>query len=231
MTTRDPDRMIRDFLAEGSERLADPVYDAVRADIDRKPQRVVIGPWRMPTVNKLVPIGLGVAAVIGVLVVGSQLVRPQPSSNVGANPGVGSSPAATPVQAGGTVSYRLDGGQTTTAVDMLVDGSAISGTAVTTFVNGTHSVRLECAVREGDYWAVAGTTEATTVSGERAGDWSAVIVKEGSPQSIGIWVSDAKTAGTDCAGWLGAIGLASIDAQNFSPVESGTLVPPPAAGS
>ena len=45
---RDPDRLIRDFLAEGQTELADPIYDVVRAEIDRKRQRVVIGPWRFP---------------------------------------------------------------------------------------------------------------------------------------------------------------------------------------
>ncbi|MBA3740634.1 MAG: hypothetical protein H0W98_05765, partial [Chloroflexi bacterium] len=71
--SRDPDRLIRAFLLEGEERLYDLVYDAVRASIEQKRQRVVIGPWRMPTFNKLVPIGLATAAVVTVLVVGSRL--------------------------------------------------------------------------------------------------------------------------------------------------------------
>ena len=45
---RDPDRLVHDFLMEGQTELADQVYDAVRATIEQKPQRVVIGPWRMP---------------------------------------------------------------------------------------------------------------------------------------------------------------------------------------
>ena len=72
---RDPDRLIHAFLMEGQTELADQVYDAVRANIEQKRQRVVIGPWRMPDImNKLVPIGLGAAAVVAVLVVGTQLV-------------------------------------------------------------------------------------------------------------------------------------------------------------
>jgi hypothetical protein len=81
-TPRDPDRLIHAFLLEGAEQLHDQVYDAVRADIDQKRQRVVIGPWRVPTVNKLVPIGLGAAAVIAVLFLGSRFIG-SPSSNVG----------------------------------------------------------------------------------------------------------------------------------------------------
>jgi hypothetical protein len=103
----------------------------------------------------------------------------------------------------------------------------VAGTAVTTFVGGTHTVRLECAARDGDTWAYGGTIEQTTVSGETAGKWSAVIVKDGSPQQVGIWLSDDKVEGSDCDGWLASIDLALIGAENFVPVASGALVPPP----
>ena len=69
--SRDPDRLIHAFVREGAEQLDDQVYDAVRAEIEQKRQRVVIGPWRVPNMNKLVPIGLGAAAVVAVLFVGS----------------------------------------------------------------------------------------------------------------------------------------------------------------
>jgi hypothetical protein len=115
-----------------------------------------------------------------------------------------------------------------TEVDAVADGAIVSGTAVTTLSSGTHTVRLECAARDGDTWALGGTTEQTTVPGERAGDWSAVIVKDGSPQQIGIWLSDDKSEGSDCDGWLASIDLAEIGLENFQPVESGALVPPPA---
>ena len=81
-TPRDPDRLIHAFLLEGAEQLQDQVYDVVRAEIDQKRQRVVIGPWRVPNVSKLVPIGLGAAAVIAVLFLGSQFIG-SPTSNVG----------------------------------------------------------------------------------------------------------------------------------------------------
>jgi len=81
-TPRDPDRLIHAFLLEGAEQMQDQVYDVVRAEIDQKRQRVVIGPWRVPTVTKLVPIGLGAAAVIAVLFLGSQYIG-SPTSNVG----------------------------------------------------------------------------------------------------------------------------------------------------
>ena len=61
--SRDPDRLIHAFLLEGEEQLQDQVYDAVRAEIEQKRQRAVFGPWRTPTMNKFVTIGLGAAAV------------------------------------------------------------------------------------------------------------------------------------------------------------------------
>lgn len=90
--SRDADRLIHAFLLEGEERLSDQVYDAVRAGIDHKRQRVVIGPWRMPTMNKFVPIGLGIAAVLAVLLLGSRLLA-SPTGTVG---GPGVEPTSTP---------------------------------------------------------------------------------------------------------------------------------------
>ena len=93
-TSRDPERLIHAFVREGAEQLDDQVYDAVRAEIEQKRQRVVIGPWRVPNMSKLVPIGLGAAALIAVLFVGSRFVG-SPSSNVG-GPAVEASPTSQP---------------------------------------------------------------------------------------------------------------------------------------
>jgi hypothetical protein len=93
---RDPDRLIRTYLFEGAERLNDQVYDAVRAEIDHKRQRVVIGPWRMPNMNKLVPIGLGAIAVVVALVVAVPFLNPSVSGGVGGAPTASPSPTAQP---------------------------------------------------------------------------------------------------------------------------------------
>ena len=92
---RDPDRLIDAFLHEGAEQLHDQVYDAIRSSIEHRRQRVVIGPWRLPNMNKLVPIGLGAAAVVVVLVVGAQLFRPAAPTAVGAAPSTAPTIAAT----------------------------------------------------------------------------------------------------------------------------------------
>lgn len=223
---RDPDRMIRAFLMDGQTELADPVFDAVRSTIEQRQQRVVIGPWRMPLMNKFVSIGLGAAAVVALLVIGIQLLGPAASSGVG-GPGATPSPTPSPTPVGGTVQYHMDGDAATTEVKAVTDGALVSGTAVTTRGTDTHTVQLECAAVDGDAWILAGTIEKTTFAGEVAGGWSAVIVKDGTPQQVGIWFSEDKVAGVDCGGWVATIDTATIPAQMFQPVESGALMPPP----
>jgi len=94
---RDPDRLIHEFLLDGAEELHDQVYDAVRADIEHRRQRAVIGPWRMPDImNKLVPIGLGAAAVVGALVIGTQYLGAPAPGGAGAAPSAAPSPTAAP---------------------------------------------------------------------------------------------------------------------------------------
>ncbi|HEX5014992.1 MAG TPA: hypothetical protein VFV72_12635 [Candidatus Limnocylindrales bacterium] len=91
--TRDPERMIHVFLLEGAEQMQDQVYDAIRAQVDLRPQRAVIGPWRVPALNKFVPIGLGAVAVVAVLFVGSRFIG-SPTPNVGGPPSQASASAA-----------------------------------------------------------------------------------------------------------------------------------------
>jgi len=88
----DPDRLVHAFLLEGEEQPSDPVYDAVRAEIEQTRQRAGIGLWRSPTMNKFVTIGLGAAAVVLALLVGTQLLG-SPSNNLG---GPGGEPTPTP---------------------------------------------------------------------------------------------------------------------------------------
>ena len=221
----DLDRQLQAFLTDGPTELPEQSFDAVRDRMETTRQRVFIGPWRFPDMNKLVPIGLGAAALVVALVVGIRLLGPPAPAGPGGAPSASPSPTPSPTPIGGIVHYRLDGLPATTEVDAVADGASVTGTAVTKF-KGVHTVRLECAGRDGDTWAFAGTTEKTTVSGERAGEWSAVIVRDGSPQRVGIWLSDPKSEGSDCDGWLALIDLAEIGDENFRPVESGALVSP-----
>ena len=123
--------------------------------------------------------------------------------------------------------YQLDGAPPRRRSTLVADGASVSGTAVTTFREGTHTVRLGCATRNGGTWVLGGTTEKSTVPGEPAGAWSAVIVKDGSPQQIAIWLSADPAAGSDCDAFLASIEPAELEPEAFNPVESGALVPPP----
>ena len=102
----------------------------------------------------------------------------------------------------------------------------MSGTARTQIGKGTHTVQLGCGARAGDMWAVAGKTEKSDVEGGRTGDWSAVIVKPGSPAKVGIWVSDDPSTASECGAWLKRIDFATLDPTLFDTVESGALTPP-----
>ena len=129
---------------------------------------------------------------------------------------------------GGIVHYQLDGAPATTEVDAVADGASVSGTAVTAFRGGTHTVRLGCAARYGGTWVLGGTIEKSTVPGESAGAWSAVTVKDGSPQQIAVWLSaGTPEAGSSCDAFLASFAPAELEPGAFNPVESGALVPPP----
>lgn len=152
-----------------------------------------------------------------------------PSQGTAASPAPEASSPATPGASGafgGTVQYKIDGGDATTEVNAVSDGASVSGTAITQFRGGTHIVQLGCAGRDGGSWVLGGTVEKTTVPGESAGAWSAVIVLDGSPQRIGIWLSGDPSEASDCDAWVASIKPSEIGPENFSPIESGSLVPP-----
>jgi len=223
---RDLDRLLDAWFAEGPVQVADRMIDGTANRIARQRQVPAwrLRSWRFPTMStplKLVAIG---AALLAVLVGGAVFMG-------GGTPPPTPPPAASPAPAsagfGGTVHYLLDGTPATTEVDATATGAVVSGTAVTTFGGGTHTVRIACAARDGDTWAVAGTIEQTTVRDAPIGDWSAVIVKDGSPQPIAIWFSDDVRTGIDCNGWLGSNDLATFGPENFRQLESGALTPPP----
>ena len=176
--------------------------------------------------NKFVSLGLGVAAVVVALVIGIRVLGPSTPGGVGAAPSVGPSVSPTPTPIGGTVRFKSDGVAMTTVVNAVADGTKVTGTAVTTSTVGTHTVRLECAARQGDRWAFVGTVEQSTFPDEGTGAWSAVVVEDGTPQQIGIVFGIEKLATDLCAVKWNSISMADMSVSN--PVESGELVPPSA---
>ena len=93
---RDPDRLIRAFLAEGQTELPDRAYDAVRETIDRTRQRVVVGPWREPRSSTLAGFAMAVAAVLIVAVLVVDFLPRSPGFGGLATPSPSPSPTPSP---------------------------------------------------------------------------------------------------------------------------------------
>jgi len=85
--SKDLDRLIQSFLAEGPLELPNPSYDAVRERMEETRQRAVIGPWRTSRMGKTMQYGLAAAAVI-VAIIGLRTLT--------AGPTPGGSPSAEP---------------------------------------------------------------------------------------------------------------------------------------
>jgi hypothetical protein len=88
---RDLDRELAAFLREGPEELPYESFDTVRDRTEQTRQRVILGPWRLPEMNKILAVGIGAVAVVAVLLVGSQLFGPA----VGGEPSPTPEPSAT----------------------------------------------------------------------------------------------------------------------------------------
>jgi hypothetical protein len=95
MTARHPDELIEAFLAEGREELPDRTFDAVRGEIHRTRQRVVIGPWRAPNMSNLTRLALVAAAVVAV-VIGAIRFLPTTPGTGGPEPSPTPSPTTIP---------------------------------------------------------------------------------------------------------------------------------------
>lgn len=91
----DLDRQLDAFLLDGPTALPDPSFDAVRDRTEATRQRAYVGPWRLPIMNRLVPLAAGVAVVAVAVVVGFQLLSPPAPGGVAAAPS--SQPSPTPV--------------------------------------------------------------------------------------------------------------------------------------
>jgi hypothetical protein len=164
-TQRDPDRLIRAFLAEGRRDLPDRTYDAIRSEIERKRQRVVIGPWRLTRMNSYLKYAIAAAAVVIVAVVGINLMAPG-GGQVGG-------PAATP-----TASPRPSPTPDRTAGPRPTDALPPEGPLAA----GTYTVPLEGV-------AVSFTLTGTTWSSLGFGTFSSGQYREPDAVSLNMWDS------------------------------------------
>lgn len=123
MTARDDlDRQIDSFLQNGPTDLRGPAFDSVRDRIERSGQRVVIGPWRLLEMNKIVTLGVGATAVVVAVVLGIRLFGSPPG-------GLGVQPVEEPAPS--AVAGLPDGPY------LLSDGTE-GGVPITVTIDGRH---------------------------------------------------------------------------------------------
>lgn len=96
----DLDEQLTEFLRDGPAELPYQSFDAVRDRTEQTGQRVVLGPWRLPAMNKIVTIGLGAAAMVVAVFIGAQLFGSPsggtggPAATIGQGPSQAPSPSA-----------------------------------------------------------------------------------------------------------------------------------------
>jgi hypothetical protein len=195
---RDPDRLIRAFLREGEEDLQDRVYDAVRAEIEHKRQRVVIGLWRMPIMNRFLTIGAAAVAVLVVVFIGSQLFGSRTNVGGGANATPTPQPTSpTPVAvtlASGSFTAPL--GEFGEAVDIeaVRTGDDVSGTMEISNPaggEGAYSVDVQCARTTDDGFLLIGgeVTASTYEEFIEDGAYVVIALASGTPVRM-LWAVD-----------------------------------------
>ena len=218
---RDVNRVIRSWLHEDRHEDVSRVAGAVLDQVEATPQRRATW-WparRTPNMNKFVPSA-------SARLPWSWPSSSGPSSSAPASDGVGGAPSTTPSPSpiGGKVEYQIDGAAATTEVTAVADGASVSGTAVTKFGGGTHTVRLACAAGT----AIPGPSPArpsrprSQASVPATGRRSSSRTARPSTSGSGSPTTSRRVATvTTC--WK----LPLPDPSAFSPVESGALVPPP----
>jgi hypothetical protein len=253
--SRDPETLISMWLEDGPIELPDETRRAIAVGLRTQsrvrrwafPGGITMTPLTRVATAAAILVAVGAVSLLlvsnrnttsvgGVAPPSASSLAPTSAPSVIASLAPSASPSSSAVAAatpsptggfGGIVHFQSDGAPATTEVDAVSTGGRVSGSAVSVLAHGTHTVRLECGARQGVFWVVAGAVEKTTVPGEAPGPWSAVIVKDGSPQRIAIWFSGDAPAGSGCSGFVASIDIATIDPSIFAPVESGALVAPP----
>lgn len=132
---RDLDRELQSLLREGPTELPDPSFYAVRDRIEETRQRVFVGPWRVPTLNKLAPAGLGTAALVAAVVIGSRLLG-APGPNVGGPDRTpGPSPVASVAQASPEPSVAEPEGLLAPGPLLIWDSEVLGGSPITVTIH------------------------------------------------------------------------------------------------
>ena len=222
---RDATRIVQAWLEVGSTGIPDRVLDAVVAELPSRPQRRPRWwPWRSFKMKPIIPLAAGVAVVLLAVVLGSRFLSNGPSIG-----GPTSSPTLSPTPVAVAGQFTFAGGEPVT-VDASSDGSSLSGTVEGAWAGKPFSIRLEC-LRQFDpqTWMLAGRLTQSADANRSAGDWGALVVRDGSPQKVGVW-TEASSTGDDCTGFVyGIPDQAADEGQQFiGPMDEGSMTLPPA---
>ncbi len=226
-TERDSTRIVQSWLEAGSTAIPDRVVDAVLAELPSRPQRRSRWSlWRSFRMKPIMPVAVGAAAVLLAIVLGSQFL---PSDSGIGGPTSSSVPSPTSQPVGGQVTYSLPFDNVLAVdIDASSDGSSLSGTAVVSDDGETlYTVELQCLRRFDDQtWMLAGAITPEP-EGQDLTKWTAVIVRDGSPQLVGIWGLEAATA-DDCEEFVSEIPDSAVTRPNIGPMLEGGITLPPA---
>lgn len=197
---RDPDRRIHAFLQEGEEMLRDPIYDEVRAVIEHRRQRTVVGPWRLPIMNRMLAVGLGTAAVVVIgLLLGAQLLgRPTDVGGPSGPPATAESTATLPPSsetlASGSFTVPLNEFGEAVDIDAVRTGDEVSGTIEISDPaggEGAYSVDVQCARSTDEGFLLIGgqVTESTYTEFIEDGAYVVLAFAPGTPVRM-LWAVD-----------------------------------------
>ena len=224
-TPRNHDGLIRTYLREdpvsGQAEVPDHVYNAIRDGIEQTRQRAVIGSMGVPDMNKFLAIGLGTAAVVAVLLIGSNLLgsgspppgdAPSPSVAPSEAPSE-STPVAATVASG---SFTASLGEFGEAFDIEATktGDDVSGTLDVSFPSGAdggYSVDLQCArTTDAGNLIIAGKVSDSASDFIAEGVYVAMLLAPGPPAGT-LWFADVlpfdevPSPADSCSGFLDTI--------------------------
>jgi hypothetical protein len=197
---RDPDVLIRAFIGDGEEELRDQVYDAVRASIEQKRQRVIFGPWRIPTMSRFQAIGAAAVAVLVVVVIGAQILGLPTNDGVGGDatptpqPTPTGTPNATVTLASGSFTVPLNEFGEAVDIEAVRTGDDVSGTMEISSPaggEGAYSVDVQCARTTDDGSLLIGgeVTESTYAEFIEDGAYVVIALAPGTPVRM-LWAVD-----------------------------------------
>src|SRR5262245_59172141 len=192
-------RIVRSWLEAGSTAIPDRVLDSVLAELpSRRQRRPMWSPRRFLQMKPIIVLAASAAVVVLAVVLGTRFL---PGDSGVGGPSNSPSPSASPSFVGGQFTFA---GQPL-EIDASSDGASLSGTAAGSWDGSSDAIRLEC-LRQFDErtWMLAGVLTESATNDRFAGDWGAVIVRDGSPQKVGI-TTDRVSAGDSCEEYVAAI--------------------------